>query len=161
MSVMEMERSIIQLLRRSPGLSDREITNFLVGRGEPQQYVNQKCNDLKNEGILSRIKREDGIFGNYLVQDSFSSESHPTISKPKSFTIKCACDNGTGKAQGGIDFVLGKDCRKCKGTGRRTLSGSETDYIKDEICDGTGRDKNSIDPWEPCHICDGTGIVKK
>lgn len=76
------------------------------------------------------------------------------------FTVKCGYCRGTG-----IDpspgNITGKDCRKCRGTGRRTLLGSEEDYITDEICEGTARDLRGFDPWEPCHICDGTGLVKK
>jgi len=157
---MEMERRIIQLLRRSPGLSDSEITNVLIGHGEPPQYVNQTCNKLKDRGIISRIKRENGIYGNYLVQNYSPVEPHTDISTPKSFTTKCAYCNGTGKDPSPSN-ILGQDCRKCKGKGRIILSGNEKDYIKDDICGGTGRDQRSFDPWEPCHICDGTGKVKK
>ena len=79
---------------------------------------------------------------------------------PKSFSIKCTYCEGTGKDPGPGN-ITGEDCRKCKGTGRRNLPGSEEDYTTDEICKGTGRNLRSDDPWEPCHICDGTGKVRR
>lgn len=78
---------------------------------------------------------------------------------PKLFSIKCAYCKGTGKnpAPGNI---TNEDCRKCQGTGERNLTGVKENYKTDEICNGTGRDLHGSDPWEPCHICDGTGLVK-
>ena len=63
----ELKESIIRLLEKKPGLSDREIANEIRGRGAPPQSVNQACNSLESQSIIFREKREDGIFGNYLT----------------------------------------------------------------------------------------------
>ncbi|MEE9230653.1 MAG: MarR family transcriptional regulator [Acidobacteriota bacterium] len=56
---------ILELLADRPGKTDREITNAIKGRGEPQQGVNQECRHLANQGVLERRKRDDGLIGNY------------------------------------------------------------------------------------------------
>lgn len=58
---------ILALLQKSPGLTDREITDILVAKGAPQQHVNQTCNRLHARGLLSRRRRTDGKAGNYPV----------------------------------------------------------------------------------------------
>src|SRR6266568_1415550 len=56
---------ILALVQRRPGLTDREITDVLVGKGAPQQHVNQTCNRLHARGLLLRPHRADGKIGNY------------------------------------------------------------------------------------------------
>ncbi len=62
----ELEKNIVRLLERDPGLSDRELTNVIRGEGASPQYVNQNCRQLETQGILFRKKREDGLIGNWL-----------------------------------------------------------------------------------------------
>jgi hypothetical protein len=57
---------ILELLATSPGLTDREITDRLAGRGRGQQLINQMCRQLENEGRLTRRPRHDGLIRNYL-----------------------------------------------------------------------------------------------
>lgn len=57
---------VIILLRKKPGLYDREITDIILGPNANQQYVNQTCRALEVRGIISRRKRPDGRIGNYL-----------------------------------------------------------------------------------------------
>ena len=56
---------ILALVLKTPGLSDREITDILVAKGAPQQHVNQVCNRLHARRLLSRRARPDGKTGNY------------------------------------------------------------------------------------------------
>ena len=57
---------IIELLKKQPGLSDRQITDSLFGPEADQQTVNQVCRRLLKQRVLVRTKRPDGILGNYL-----------------------------------------------------------------------------------------------
>jgi len=61
---------VICLLQDKPGLSDREITDRLLGPGRPQQSTNGMCRRLEKNGVLVRRLRPDGIRGNYLVSAS-------------------------------------------------------------------------------------------
>lgn len=55
---------IVELLDATPVLTDREITNALLGHTAPQQPVNQLCRSLAASGVLVRQKRADGKIGN-------------------------------------------------------------------------------------------------
>lgn len=71
----------VELLKKKPGLSDREITNRLEGKSSPQQPVNQLCRKLEMEGVLTRKRRKDGIIGNYLT--SFGRRQKKELEKLK------------------------------------------------------------------------------
>jgi hypothetical protein len=49
----------------TPGLTDREITDRLMGQKAPQQAVNQACRALAQRGLLTRHTRHDGRIGNF------------------------------------------------------------------------------------------------
>lgn len=77
---------IVELLTKSSGLTDREITDRLVGRGAAQQTVNQVCRRLESEGRLTRRSRHDGLLGNYVT----SSQRSPSISAGGSIALGLA-----------------------------------------------------------------------
>ena len=60
-----LKDEILNLVRKSPGLTDREITNRLRGRAAPQQPINQAARQLEGAGVLKRTQREDGLMGNF------------------------------------------------------------------------------------------------
>lgn len=60
-----LKEQLLQLLRVTPGLTDREITCRLRGASAPQQPVNQLARALAQKGIISRERRPDGLLGNY------------------------------------------------------------------------------------------------
>gem|GEM_PF-580258 len=62
-----LKQRIITLLGASSGLTDREITNHLLGASAGQQSVNAVARELANRGIVSRRARSDGKTGNYLA----------------------------------------------------------------------------------------------
>jgi hypothetical protein len=62
-----LAQRVLLLVQEQPGLSDREITDLLVGVGAPQQAVNQACRALQARGRIERRLREDGKFGNSLT----------------------------------------------------------------------------------------------
>lgn len=57
---------IIDLLEKEGGISDREITDKLMGKEAPQQSVNIMCRNLEQKGIITRI-RVDGKIRNCLA----------------------------------------------------------------------------------------------
>ena len=59
---------ILGLLQAQDGLTDREITDRLLGSGAPQQPVNQTCRQLQSQNRISRRPRlADGKIGNYMT----------------------------------------------------------------------------------------------
>lgn len=60
-----LKEKVLELLKINNGLSDREITNKIFGKTHPQQSVNRACNEMNNEGRITRKIREDGKIGNY------------------------------------------------------------------------------------------------
>jgi hypothetical protein len=58
-----LKDKIIMLLKNKDGLTDREITNAILGVNEPQQYVNQICRSLEGKGVLKRTNRKDRLLG--------------------------------------------------------------------------------------------------
>lgn len=68
---------ILSLLAQQSGLTDREITDQLLGPGSEQQAVNGRCNALMKKGRLERRKRPDGLTGNYLPGTSIQAKQSP------------------------------------------------------------------------------------
>lgn len=74
---MTLVLRIVELLKRQPGLSDRQITDILFGKDKPQQPVNIACRNLENKGILIRRKIGGNPIGNFLTgQESSVSFSN-------------------------------------------------------------------------------------
>jgi len=60
-----LKEKTLALVRRKPGLTDREITDQLLGSGAAQQRVNQIARSLAAERSIARRPRQDGKLGNY------------------------------------------------------------------------------------------------
>lgn len=58
---------LVYVLKQSPGLTDRELTDILKGRHVHQSQVNQEARLLEGKGVIERIRRPDGKIGNYLT----------------------------------------------------------------------------------------------
>lgn len=56
---------LVTLVNDSPGMTDRELTDVLKGRGTHPSHVNQEARSLERKGLLVRRLREDGNIGNY------------------------------------------------------------------------------------------------
>ncbi|MBY3619563.1 MarR family transcriptional regulator [Acinetobacter sp. CUI P1] len=67
----------MDLLIDKEGLTDREITNAILGVNEPQQAINQVCRLLTSKGIIRRIIRRDGLIGNYIIAKETVQKSSP------------------------------------------------------------------------------------
>lgn len=138
-----LKEQIVDLLERSPGLTDREITNVLKGASAPQQPANIACRELVTKGVIDRRKRHDGLIGNALLDKSRMVTRPRTIARSqrqeisaddlsedevKSFLAKWLEDNGWqveiawGKARG-VDVHARKDRQnwfiEVKGCGSR------------------------------------------
>ena len=75
-----LKERILTHLGDHPGRTDREITNHLVGKGDPQQPVNQACRQMVNTGFLQRRQRPDGLLGNYPTGRQYPTPSRPSDS---------------------------------------------------------------------------------
>jgi hypothetical protein len=74
--VGSLKKRILSLVRATPGLTDREITDRLLRAGAPQQGVNQIARSLAAEQFVVRRPRHDGKLGNYPAEAS----QHPSVS---------------------------------------------------------------------------------
>lgn len=61
-----LPQQIVELLDKSPGMTDREITSALRTSSAPQQPINIAARGLADKGVVIRKKRHDGLIGNYL-----------------------------------------------------------------------------------------------
>ena len=66
---MTLKDRILDLLRTGPGLTDREITDRLLGNGKPPQSVNIACRALEERARLVR-RKEAGRIRNYVASPS-------------------------------------------------------------------------------------------
>lgn len=73
-----LPQKILALLSQMDGLTDREITDRLFGKGKAQQPVNNAARRLAKGGRLTRKRREDGLIGNYL-----NPAAHPDHEPPE------------------------------------------------------------------------------
>lgn len=74
-----LPQRILTLVSQTPGLSDRQIANQLLGASAAQQPVNIAARGLVQKGRLIRRRREDGLIGNYLDGEAAA----PTQERPK------------------------------------------------------------------------------
>jgi hypothetical protein len=71
-----LKEKVLALVRQTPGLTDREITDHLLGSGAPQQGVNQIARALAGQRLVVRRLRQDGKLGNY-PDEASQQASHP------------------------------------------------------------------------------------
>jgi hypothetical protein len=62
---LTLKDRILAMVKLEPGLTDRELTDRLMGRAAPQQGVNQAARQLEGAGRIVRRRRHDGLIGNY------------------------------------------------------------------------------------------------
>jgi len=96
---MALVELIVALLKQNPGLSDRQITDNLLGVDKPQQPVNIACRNLEKKGILTRRKVDGNPIGNYLTGQELIVQS----SKSQIYDN----ENGNHFSEDAIKEVLG------------------------------------------------------
>lgn len=74
---MNLKQRILELLSKSDGLSDRELTDRLIGPKEPPQTVNQAARGLADARRLSRKPRPDGKLGNFISPAPMPAQDLP------------------------------------------------------------------------------------
>lgn len=73
---------ILEAISKTPGMTDREITNLLRGRNAPQQPVNQSARALEAKGYLTRKKRADNLIGNFVGDTEVPTSASAPRSQP-------------------------------------------------------------------------------
>ncbi len=74
---MTLKDRILELLQSTPGLTDRELANRLLGREAQQQSVNQAARQLAAARRLVRRPRSDTLIGNYLASNGGEDAPFP------------------------------------------------------------------------------------
>ena len=67
---MTLQQQIIGLLARQNSLSDRQITDHLLGSHQAQQPVHQSCRKLEKAGVLQRVKVTGSPITNVLLPEA-------------------------------------------------------------------------------------------
>lgn len=79
-----LPEAIVEAVAASPGMTDRELTNHLRGRGAMQQPINQSARALEKRGSLVRQKRpQDGLIGNYPSGSKVVADRKEVAAMPK------------------------------------------------------------------------------
>ena len=67
MGKIALKDEILQLIRKRPGLTDREIRNAVRGTAAEQQPINIACRQLAEDGLVrrDRARPNDNLIGNY------------------------------------------------------------------------------------------------
>ena len=76
-----LPQEIVELLGKSPGMTDREITSALRSNSAPQQPINIAARGLAEKGVVIRKKRHDGLIGNYLSGQPVPVSNPPSSTK--------------------------------------------------------------------------------
>jgi hypothetical protein len=63
---MTLKEQVLNALFETPGLTDRELTDRLLGTDAGQQAINQTARSMAATGRILRRQRTDGKIGNYL-----------------------------------------------------------------------------------------------
>jgi hypothetical protein len=67
----QFQQSLEKCVEKSPSISDRQLSDMLLGKGVHPSRVNQEARLLVSRGILRRERREDGRIGNYPAKRKF------------------------------------------------------------------------------------------
>jgi hypothetical protein len=89
--IASLPQRILSLVSQSPGLSDRQIANHLLGNSAAQQPVNIAARGLMKKGRLIRRRREDGLIGNYL--EGAAPAPMPMQERPRKSTASSGEDD--------------------------------------------------------------------
>jgi hypothetical protein len=77
-----LDKPILDLLKHKPNLTDRQITDQLIGPGAAPQGINTACRILASHGLLTRRLRHDGLIGNRLPEDAANGAAATEVPQP-------------------------------------------------------------------------------
>jgi hypothetical protein len=63
------KEAVLEIIRSSPGASDRDIAERLFGNGTPGSMVTAICRELAEAGLTRRRIRSDYLLGNWPRED--------------------------------------------------------------------------------------------
>jgi hypothetical protein len=66
---MALADLVIELIRRRPGVTDRQLSEAVFGTPHRVQQINGECRHLENIGRLERRKSGDQSIGNWPVRE--------------------------------------------------------------------------------------------
>lgn len=91
--MMTLAERILARLRETPGASDRELADVLLGKGVHQSPVNTAARMLERSARIERRTRNDGILGNFLRDHGHEvtpTEGHAAITAAE----ECLSEDG-------------------------------------------------------------------
>jgi len=62
---IHLESTLLYIIERRPGISDRGLCEAVYGNDQRHQQVNSECRNMENKGLISR--RGVAPIGNYPV----------------------------------------------------------------------------------------------
>lgn len=68
-----LSEKIVTALHSRSGVTDKWLAETLFGPGAAQQRVNSECRLLAQLGVIARRQRNDGLIGNYILDESLLS----------------------------------------------------------------------------------------
>jgi hypothetical protein len=131
----------------SPGLTDREITNRIVGVSAGQQAVNQAARNLETAGRLIRRQRPDGKVGNYpgsvTVVGDTKLQTSAGVAGPSEDDIKRAVEAWLVQRGWRVEVKWGR----AQGIDIEATRGSERWIIEAKGCGFARRDACQLLRW--------------
>ena len=77
-----LQERILKALESSPGLTDRELTNLLLGRSDHPSRINQECRLMADRGLIARKTGPDGLIRNHARDAVPAGVAQPPPSAP-------------------------------------------------------------------------------
>jgi hypothetical protein len=66
---MTLADFVIEIMRRRPGITDRQLAEAIFGTPQRVQQINSECRHLENIGRLERKKVGDEPIGNWPLRE--------------------------------------------------------------------------------------------
>jgi len=103
-----LKDQILAAINKTPGLTDREITDRIRGASAIQQPINQACRSLASRGLISRESKRphDNLIGNYLSDGLTQRDTIRSSNLSREATTKWQPPKTREKFElGGYEFV--------------------------------------------------------
>jgi len=83
-------KRLLDYIECNPGLSDRQLADFLEESDSRQQRVNAETRHLASQGKIVRRKRSDGILGNFPAPAAVSNPTYNVEAKSGPPSVKAS-----------------------------------------------------------------------
>ena len=132
---------VLDLVCKTPGLTDRELTKVLQGIDAPQQGVNDVARHLAPHGLLERKARGNGLLGNY------PTNSGRTVFSQMNTQMNAGRSSGTSLTSLSEDDLKGKLKTWLEGEGWSTTIASGRAHGIDIDAKKADKQKNADKHW--------------